>query len=107
MALAHTYGHSLESEGPTVRYAVRGQDNTVIVGFDHADGLACTRGFEMAASDGLFYPADIQIEGDKILLSSPSVKNPVVVRYGWSGFTDADLRNAQGLPASTFQMSVN
>ena len=60
----------------------------------------------MAASDGLFYPADIQINGDKIVLSSPSVKNPVVVRYGWKGFTDADLRNAQGLPASTFQMRV-
>ena len=74
--------------------------------FDHAQGLTATRGFELAADDGLFYHADIKIEGDKILLSSPSVKNPVVVRYGWQGFTDADLRNAQGLPASTFQLKV-
>ena len=106
-ALHHTYGHSLVSEGPSPRSAVRGQNHTLVLRFDHADGLTCSRGFELASSDGLFYPADIKIEGDKILLSSPAVKNPVVVRYGWSGFTDADLRNAQGLPASTFQMSVN
>ena len=101
-ALKHTYGHQLESEGPTLRYAVRGKDNDICLAFDHADGLTCTKGFEIAASDGMFYPADIKIEGDKILLSSPSVKYPQLVRYGWSGFTDADLRNAQGLPASTF-----
>jgi sialate O-acetylesterase len=85
---------------------VCGQNHAIVLRFDHADGLVCTRGFEIATSDGMFYPADIQIEGDKIILSSPSVKNPSAVRYGWSGFTDADLRNAQGLPASTFQTDV-
>lgn len=106
LALKHTYGQMLESEGPTLRYAVRGQGQTLVLRFDHADGLTCTRGFEIASSDGLFHPADIKIEGDKITLSSPSVKNPTAVRYGWSGFTDADLRNAQGLPASTFHIDI-
>ena len=110
-ALRHTYGHSLESEGPTIRYAVKAINDAICVRFDHAEGLTCTRGFEIAGADGMFQPADIKIvppaperseEGDKILLSSPSVKNPSAVRYGWSGFTDADLSNAQGLPASTF-----
>ena len=85
---------------------VRGINNILALRFDYADGLTCTRGFEIAASDGLFYPADIKIEGPKRLLSSPQVKNPVHVRYGWSGVTDADLRNAQGLPASTFSASA-
>ena len=105
-ALRHTYHHSLESEGPTLRYAVRGQNHLAVLAFDHAEGLTCTRGFEIAGSDGLFHPADIQIEGDKILLSSPSVEWPAAVRYAWSGYTDADLRNMQGLPASTFYTSV-
>ena len=104
-ALCHTYGHTLESEGPIVRYAMRGINNNIVVRFDHADGLTCTRGFEIAASDGIFHPADIKIEGDKILLSSPSVKIPLSVRYGWSGFTDADLHNGAGLPASTFHIN--
>lgn len=106
LALKHTYGHQLESEGPTLRYAVRGMDNSIVVAFDHAEGLTCTKGFEIAASDGMFHPADIKIEGDMIRLSSPSVKYPTLVRYGWSGFTDADLRNAFGLPASTFYAKV-
>lgn len=106
LALNHTYKHDIESEGPTLRTAVLGQNHTVSLHFDHADGLTCTRGFEIAGHDGLFHPATIQIEGDEILLSSPEVKWPAAVRYGWSGFTDADLRNRQGLPASTFQTHI-
>ncbi len=102
LALKHTYGHELVCEGPTLRFAGRGKDNDIFLHFDNADGLTCTKGFEIAAYDGMFHPADIKIEGDKILLSSPAVKYPTLVRYGWSGFTDADLRNKQGLPASTF-----
>jgi len=106
LALKNTYGRDTESEGPTLRTAVLGPDHTIVLQFDHADGLTCSRGFELAGTDGLFHPATIQIEGDKIRLSSPDVKQPATVRYGWSGFTDADLRNRQGLPASTFMMDV-
>ena len=107
-ALKNTYGRNIVSEGPSVRSAVLGgQANTAVLSFDNADGLACTRGFEIAGSDGLFYPATFQIEGDKIILSSSSVKNPCTVRYGWQGFTDADLHNAAGLPASTFQVHLS
>ena len=105
-ALRHTYGKTLESEGPTLRAAVRGQNHTAALFFDHAEGLTGTRGFELAGHDGLFHPATIQIEGDKILLSSPSVALPAYVRYGWQGFTDADLHNAAGLPASTFYQKI-
>ena len=30
------------------------------------------------------------------------VTHPVAVRYGWASFTDANLYNSAGLPASTF-----
>lgn len=105
-ALAHTYSRSLESEGPEVVSAKQGEGESVVLWFRHADGLTCTRGFELAGHDGIFYPADIEVNGSAIRLTSPEVFYPVAVRYGWSGFTDADLRNAQGLPASTFYMKV-
>ena len=105
-ALAHTYSRSLESEGPEVVSAKQGEGENVVLRFHHADGLTCTRGFELAGYDGIFYPADIEVNGSAIRLTSPEVFYPVAVRYGWSGFTDADLRNAQGLPASTFYMKV-
>ena len=106
-ALCHTYGHTLECEGPVVRSAGLGQNHIAVLRFDHADGLTCSRGFEIAGHDGLFYPATIKIEGDKITLSSPSVSWPAAVRYGWQGFTDADLRNSAGLPASTFMVKIS
>ena len=105
-ALAHTYSRSLESEGPEVVSAKQGEGESVVLWFRQADGLTCTRGFELAGHDGIFYPADIEVNGSAIRLTSPEVFYPVAVRYGWSGFTDADLRNAQGLPASTFYMKV-
>ena len=104
-ALHYTYGHDVICDGPIPTDAQL-KEHTVIVHFASAQGLTATRGFELAGSDGLFYPAIIQIDGDKILLTAPQVEVPKKVRYGWSGFTDADLRNAQGLPASTFQMDV-
>jgi len=104
--LAHTYGHQLESEGPVVTSAKLGESGSVVLEFSHADGLTCTRGFELAGFDGMFYPAEIETSGSIIRLSSPKVANPTTVRYGWSGFTDADMCNAQGLPASTFLIEV-
>ena len=107
-ALVHTYGFNrLTPEGPVLVNVRRVMPAAPAVGyaelrFTNADGMTATRGFEVAGSDGLFHPADIDIQGDIIRLSSQEVREPATVRYGWSGFTDADLHNAQGLPASTF-----
>ncbi|MCR5821274.1 MAG: sialate O-acetylesterase [Bacteroidaceae bacterium] len=110
-ALNHTYGHNLVSEGPvpaavSCRFAEPPAQSTVTIRFKNADGLTATKGFELAGPDGIFHPATIVVEGDVIRLSSAEVSKPEAVRYGWSGFTDADLRNAQGLPASTFRCSI-
>lgn len=104
-ALHYTYHHSNVCDGPVLMIAVR-KEQTAILHYASAEGLAVTRGFEIAGPDGVFYPADIKVEGECVHLSSPKVTWPAKVRYGWSGFTDADLRNGQGLPASTIQMDV-
>jgi len=104
-ALHHTYGHRFTSEGPAPLFAAR-NGTALEVHFDHAKGLAVTRGFEIAGDDGIYHPATIEIDDDLIRLTSPQVTLPTAVRYGWSGFTDADLTNSTGLPASTFQLDV-
>ncbi len=109
-ALHHTYGLTLVSEGP-VPVSIKGYDFAkesayVSIRFENARGLTVTRGFEIAGSDGIFRPADVEINGNELLLSAPGIKWPAAVRYGWSGFTDADLRNSSGLPASTFLLKV-
>ena len=74
--------------------------------FDHvADGLVSDgppTGFEVAANDGVFYPANAEITNDKIIVTSKKVMNPVHVRYGWKNWFVGSLFNSEGLPASSF-----
>ena len=62
-------------------------------------------GFEIAGHDGVFYPAIAQIKNNKVQLSSPNVKKPINVRYGWKNYFEASLFNKEGLPASSFSSS--
>ena len=102
-ALAHTYGRSVESEGPKPE-RVTTVPPEMIITFSHADGLSVTQGFEIAGADGIYHPATTQVQGNTIRLTSPHVQEPVSVRYGWQPFTRGDLRNAHGFPASTFAL---
>ena len=60
------------------------------------------RGFEVAGENEMFYPAQTKLNGNTIELWSDEVPNPKHVRYGWSAYTDANLINEAGLPASTY-----
>ncbi len=60
-------------------------------------------GFMIAGSDRKFVTADARIDGNTVVVSNPSVKSPVAVRYGWSTFPLCNLYNKEGLPASPFR----
>lgn len=100
-ALNHTYKYKMVSEGPVIDKARR-VGKSVELTFKNDEGLTCSQGFEVAGADGLFYPAEIRIGNGVVVLKSAKVKIPCAVRYAWQPFTRADLRNKQGLPASTF-----
>jgi sialate O-acetylesterase len=83
----------------------------VVVTFEYGDGLRPSEGpevvgFELAGKDMLYHKATCRLEGDRVVLSAPEVKNPVYVRYAWEPYTRANLVNSAGLPASTFLASV-
>ena len=85
--------------------------NSLVVRFDYADGLSTAGGkapstFEIAEEEGLYHPATAVIAGCTVVLTSPEVKNPRLVRYGWQPFTRANLVNGASLPASTFRGEV-
>jgi len=61
------------------------------------------RGFAIAGPDRKFHWAAAQIEGDMVVVSSPEVKTPVAVRYGWGDSPECNLYNFEGLPASPFR----
>ena len=61
----------------------------------------------MCSRSGFYVPADeLRIEGNDVVLLSRRVPIPTQVRYAWKPYTDANLVNSEGLPASTFEMPI-
>ena len=112
------YGEAVVASGPRFRSAMRRPDGAVAVRFDevggglrNADGTL--NGFTVAGASGAFVWAAARIEGDAVVVSSPSVPEPARVRYAWqynpggaSTPSAADLTNAEGLPAAPFSAEV-
>jgi sialate O-acetylesterase len=104
-ARALSYGETIEYSGPLFRQATQ-EGSAIRVWFDHAKGLTAKNGeptgFEVAGTDGIFSPATARIEGTTVVAASPSVAEPVFVRYGWANSPQCNLFNGEGLPASPF-----
>jgi sialate O-acetylesterase len=60
--------------------------------------------FEIAGADKQWFPADAQIDGHQVVVSSTQVKEPIAVRYAFYICPiRANLYNQEGLPASPFR----
>lgn len=84
------------------------EGNKIRLRFDYVDGGLVAKGgaltsFAIAGADRNFVWGDAVIDGDTVLVSSPSVPNPVAVRYGWADNPACNLYNAAGIPASPFR----
>lgn len=106
-ALSKTYGRSVIASGPLFdRFSI--EDNKVVIRFKHAGGLKTfdggpVKGFAIAGADRRFVWAEARIEGETVVVSSPSVPRPVAVRYAWADNPIGNLHNKAGLPASPFR----
>jgi sialate O-acetylesterase len=107
-ALGEVYGKKVPAtSGPlSAGHEVRGAE--IVLSFKYVDGGLQAkggplRGFAIAGEDRQWKPAMARIEGDKIVVSSPMVKQPVAVRYAWEPAPQCNLYNDAGLPASPFR----
>lgn len=120
LALKHQYGRELVAEGPSFKsYQVEG--NSVRVSFDQGlqvakvntkSGLSIPvpiKGgdqqvtlFHLADQDGVWHRATMKIEGNEVLVSSPSVSHPRGVAYGSLQGNLPGLYNTALLPVTPF-----
>jgi len=105
--LHDAYDKKIIPSGPLFK-KINIKKNKAILSFDFAQGLRIAdgksvRGFEIADQSGIFKEAKARIKGMRVEVYHPNVRKPVYVRYGWKAFSDANLINKAGLPASTFQ----
>jgi sialate O-acetylesterase len=105
-ALAKTYGKPVVCSGPLVR-EIAAEGDKLRVEFDTYGSALKLHGptwndLEVAGEDGLYYPATATVSANMAIVASPSVRQPVSVRYGWKSVFTPTLFNTEGLPASPF-----
>lgn len=106
-ALAKYYGQHVVDSGPALASFER-LPGAMRLHFTHTDGGLVVKGakleeFSIAGEDRKWVWADARVEGDMIVVSSPSVPNPQEVRYAWQANPAATLFNGAGLPAAPFR----
>ena len=106
-ALGSVYGQKNATSGPLpAGHQVRGSE--IVLSFKHTDGGLTAKGgelkgFVIAGADKQWKLATARIEGDKVIVSSAEVKQPVAARYAWENWPTCNLFNGAGLPASPFR----
>lgn len=104
-ALYKTYAVDTVPSGPLPRIAIAEKGKLVIEflysgkGISTADGKAL-KGFSLDGKTDC--PA--YIENNQVII--PLTFIPLYVYYGWKPFSDGNLINSEGLPASTFKIKV-
>jgi sialate O-acetylesterase len=106
-ALEVAYDKDVAYSGPIYK-SMKVKGNEVRLSFEHTDDGLMFKGdnpvgFVIAGEDMNFVDATARIDGKYVYVSSDAVANPVAVRYGWSAYTECNLYNGAGLPASPFR----
>ncbi|MBD1911431.1 MULTISPECIES: sialate O-acetylesterase [unclassified Leptolyngbya] len=108
-AIAQVYNQSDQEWSGPVFKSVEFRGKEVIATFDHVAERLVTqdgqplRGFALAGTDQRFFWAKGRTVNNTVVLSSPSVEQPVAVRYGWANNPIGNLYNSAGLPAFPFR----
>lgn len=107
-ALSNTYKQKgLVYSGPLYK-SMKVKDNKAYLSFDFVgDGLEykgdSLTHFTVCGKDKKFVPAKAIIEGDKVIVWSDEVDEPVSVRFAWEYVPMHNFYNKNGLPASPFR----
>ncbi len=95
--------------GPLYR-SMRIEHGKAVLSFNNTGGGLIAQGgnalqqFAICGADKKFVWANARIEGDKVVVWSDTLSDPVAVRYAWADNPrGANLYNKEGLPASPFR----
>ncbi len=107
-ALAKDYGQKVVYSGPLYK-SMTVKKNSIELSFTQTgSGLIAADDqplswFIIAGADRKFYPAEAVIKGNKLIVTSKDVLNPVAVRFAWDETAMPNFCNKEKLPASPFR----
>ena len=112
-ALYHVYGcQEVVPSGPEIVKA-QSENSSVRLYFKYAEKLQLKSGdglFELSGADGVFHVADkVELDDELgiVTVASAAVSEPYRVRYGWKNWLEPVLFNGAGMPASSFEITLN
>ncbi|RXJ49952.1 GDSL-type esterase/lipase family protein [Gelidibacter gilvus] len=110
IALHNDYNFEIGYSGPLLDF-VNVIGNTLEVHFKYGEGLKAlnspsVKDVFIANADKVFVPAQTKIVNGTLQVWSPEIKNPRYVKYGYTPFSNGNLVNSYGLPASTFSNCI-
>jgi len=106
------YGNNRIANGPMLNY-IEKQEGKLVVNYLNADNGLTTKdgnrvkGFATADEKGVWKWVDAIIDGNKIIINTAGVANPVAVQYAWQSNPETNLYNIEGLPAIPFNTKIN
>ncbi|MEP4078346.1 sialate O-acetylesterase [Haloferula sp.] len=107
LAQRDTLGMEIVAEGPVMK-RVEVSGDQLVVHYDHAEGLKTKNGaapaaFWLSDKSGKWVPAEAEIKGTTVVLSSPELPRPLYVRYAFAAKPTVNLVNSAGLPGRPFR----
>jgi len=108
LALNQSYGYTnIACQSPTYLSHTIEKDK-IQIRFNNANnGLKATEEniscFEIAGEDKIFYPAQVKINNNTVVVFNKNVKNPVAVRFAFNNTATPHLFNKEGLPVNLFR----
>lgn len=110
MALSRTYGYNMVNDAGPEPVSLSSSSSLLVVRFNNSDGMSVDTSkcqFEVAGEDGEYYIATSFIKDDEIAVFSHAVPNPRSVRYAYRNMAEGTLKNSDGLPCVSFEMSLD
>ena len=107
LARAQVYGEKIAYSGPSLK-KIRYRGDSAVLTFYQAEGLNVkgdsVKGFSVMGDDGVWYAANAERVGEKIIVRHPEVQEILGVRYGWANAPDINLYNKYDYPAVPFNI---
>jgi sialate O-acetylesterase len=110
LALKNNYHKNIIASVPTVEKAIQ-SGKEIVIDFSNAKKLKTRNnepltGFEVMNEKGRIISPDVEIKNNKVILYLDKNEKMIKVLYAFKPFTNANLKNEVGLPASTFSIDI-
>jgi sialate O-acetylesterase len=107
LARKAAYGEKLVASGPEYS-AMKVDGGRIVLSFRNVGGGLVAKdgpltGFAICGKDRMWSTAMAEIQGDRVVVWSRNVAEPVAVRFGWADYPVVNLWNKDGLPATPFR----